>query len=737
MSKRSLEDSHHGTFGFVKRRVSSAEVEIAERDVSNVDDSLVTAASSCQPADDHELCSRCASLDMDDILSQGPREWWEGRLIFRIERSRSELMNSPCSFCRLIASIMPPLTLESDLEEFGLYILQRNGRLTSFKDYGPMLGVTRMTERDFSKEKSIQENGCLLSTSPPNCEANPAQIRGRLIDPRSTDFDLLRYWVSCCETHHRAACGKTNWRRPAMFRLIDCTTMKVVNAPPDCRYSALSYVCGPAASNASSVIDDDCVPTNLQRTIGDAIKVTKELSLQYIWIDKYCIYQNDESKRHVQIRQMDLVYKSAYITIIAAGGSDPHFGLPGVSETPRSPQPYAMVGNHLMVSTMSDPETLIETSPYMTRGWTYQESLFSPRRIVFTEQQVYFECQATSFCETYASTATTMSTVANVFNSVEDSRRYPWYLLERLAVYSTRKLSFETDILIAFLGVLHDYEDGEHPIYHHWGTPILPPIARDSGYDVRKDRVLLTKQTTSEGFVAGMCWLNAARGKRRHGFPSWSWTGWDAPIQRTSPPYRHGLAFGDGSLEVSVELCDGLMLSWEKFCESYLSNESLRDISSLSQYIHIQAWMIPLRLDLFPPLSSKVPAQDFGHSKPYWAILQDEGYSIYSYLFLLQQIDNEDCQSDLASTSLQSCFGIIPGMAQDLKSRAPPPVLVVQDRGSHFERVGHLFLGPYDWIESVGGHLVSSRFWDMSPDEEEKWVGRWLRHKQLRRIRLG
>jgi hypothetical protein len=29
----------------------------------------------------------------------------------------------------------------------------------------------------------------------------------------------------------------------------------------------------------------------------------------------------------------------------------------------------------------------------MHRAWTYQESFFSTRRIVFTVQQVYYECQ--------------------------------------------------------------------------------------------------------------------------------------------------------------------------------------------------------------------------------------------------------------------------------------------------------------------------------------------------------
>lgn len=674
---------------------------------------------------------------MDEILSQSPKNWWEGRLLFRIEQKRSELLKSLCSFCRLITSVTPASTIESESEEFGLCIFQRNGRTCSFKEYGPTLGVVRMTDRDWRQDESIRATGCLLSISPPDSKANPGKIRGRLIDPRRVDFKLLRHWIACCRAHHQASCSQGDHVRPAIFNLIDCKTMKIVSAPPNCRYSALSYVCGPATSNDNSGVPGDCVPEDLPRTIRDAIKVTKELDLRYVWIDKYCIYQDDEMKRHIQIRQMDLVYKSADVTIIAAGGRDPRFGLPGVSETPRTPQPSSTVGRHLMVSMMPDPETIIESSTYVTRGWTYQESLFSCRRLVFTEQQVYFECQTTSFCETFESNTTDISTASHIFNSVQDSRKYPWYLLERLAVYSTRKLSFETDILIAFLGALRDYEDAENPIYHHWGVPMLPAIARDANYDVRRDHILLTKQTASEGFVAGLCWLNAARGKRRYGFPSWSWTGWDVPLQQTSPTYRHGLAFDEGPVEVSVELRDGSTLSWQNFCESYLGVESLEDLFKLSQYIHVQAWTIPLRFLHFPPLVCKVPAQGFGHSKNYWAVFKDEHQTVYSYLFLLPQVDEETIECDLASPSCQPLFGIIPGTPQDSNTRAIPPIIVVKQKENYFERIGHLFLGPYSWVETAGRGIESSGFLDMSPEEEERWVGRWVRQKEIRRIRLG
>ena len=37
---------------------------------------------------------------------------------------------------------------------------------------------------------------------------------------------------------------------------------------------------------------------------------------------------------------MDKIYAAAKVTIIAAAGSDPNYGLPGVSSTPREIDPF-------------------------------------------------------------------------------------------------------------------------------------------------------------------------------------------------------------------------------------------------------------------------------------------------------------------------------------------------------------------------------------------------------------
>jgi Heterokaryon incompatibility protein (HET) len=65
------------------------------------------------------------------------------------------------------------------------------------------------------------------------------------------------------------------------------------------------------------------------KVISDGMIVTKTLGLQYLWVDKFCIDQENPNEKHDQISRMDAVYKRTEITIIAAAGDDENRGLPG------------------------------------------------------------------------------------------------------------------------------------------------------------------------------------------------------------------------------------------------------------------------------------------------------------------------------------------------------------------------------------------------------------------------
>ena len=96
-------------------------------------------------------------------------------------------------------------------------------------------------------------------------------------------------------------------------------------------YVALSYVWGVAAtSNAGFAHDVD--NKILPKVISDSILVVRALRYRYLWVDRYCVPQ-DEEQLKLQIENMGRIYKNAEFTIIAAAGDGPEYGLPGVSTT--------------------------------------------------------------------------------------------------------------------------------------------------------------------------------------------------------------------------------------------------------------------------------------------------------------------------------------------------------------------------------------------------------------------
>jgi len=213
-------------------------------------------------------------------------------------------------------------------------------------------------------------------------------LRARQIGA-NPNFELIKWWLVHCENYHGADCHRQSGSEPVTrgFRLIDCH--QDPKTPPELKpwgteYVALSYVWG------ASPADLEAWP----QIVLDAVTATKELGLQYLWVDRLCINQEDDDEKSYLISRMTSIYEQAYFTIVAAAGSGASHGIPGVGSTPREVQPsYRLPNGDLLLSALRDPRHDIIESDYWTRGWTYQEGVLSNRRIVFTQRQVYWECR--------------------------------------------------------------------------------------------------------------------------------------------------------------------------------------------------------------------------------------------------------------------------------------------------------------------------------------------------------
>jgi len=423
------------------------------------------------------------------------------------------------------------------------------------------------------------------------------------------DFGLIASWLDFCATHHGRLCQWEDVTPIPGFSVIDCSARKVVlwsDLPKPADFVALSYVWGGVGDSRLNV--NGTLPPRLPRLVGNSIELTGRLGFKYLWIDRYCIPQNDAEARYTQIQNMDVVFGSAAVTVIAAAGEDPTYGLPGVGSTPRNEQRSVRIGNRTLVSTSLNISRQVAHSKWGSRGWTYQEAYLSKRRLVFTVETVYFQCCAMHCLETISVPLKALHTknLQRMRDSVNISRLWPLRGLgksaadldERIEEYAfKRQLTYSDDILNAFEGVLSRFKRMERPVRNILGVPVHH------------------SNSITASLVVGLSWELYQSGdlRKRPGFPSWSWAGWSL----TDPDYWHQFRFklDDFSLgyertnfqqdrstlkhttplvDIDIQMADGALWPWAQ--TSDLIMEMASSGKNPPKFLHLTGYTAEARI---------------------------------------------------------------------------------------------------------------------------------------------
>ena len=571
------------------------------------------SASLTEHRDDNYLCFRCAAINLDAVFSCRVRRDI-GSLIIRLGDFDEIWKKSTCVLCRLFAAVRPDSPGPYDLYAFSSRRLEflpyeyysGNGKVNGINDTTLLAVIERPKSVLCSGDlNSLRETGfiCSLKTS-------RQQFHGRVLNTEVADFNLARKWLAFCRKHHTRLCDLQDPMHLPCLKLIDCENRRIVSGTEDSQYLALSYVWGPTIVPEHISGDDPSLPQPIPQVIEDAIAVTIRLRHRYLWVDRYCIAQHNSKEKHEQIKNMGSIYTNAQATIVAAAGVDSHFGLPGAGPRQRREQPCAVIGDRTLCSMKPDPKFLIERSKWMSRGWTYQEAFLSRRLLIFTEDQVYFECQGMHCCEAVASPLSLMHT--------KDKQRFragfhpglfrlnepdisPMTMWSAIGNYSRRSLTYDEDALSGILGILKRFEEARVPIYHFWGIPIIPPH-----HWGRSPRFLKTKGNIECGFANALLWHHQNPSRRRPGFPSWSWIGWDGAISISmvslslyiAPAYdgcschTHPTFHAEKSTKRNKSLLD-----WAALVRMLRLK---KDPEHLSPIINFQAWTIKLCFKHYP-----------------------------------------------------------------------------------------------------------------------------------------
>ena len=186
---------------------------------------------------------------------------------------------------------------------------------------------------------------------------------------------------------------------PPHSRLVDVQKMQLEAGEQAGEFAALSYVWG-NCKNKKLYTTTRNVGERQQigglgrvrypKTIADAINLTKDLEIRYLWIDALCIIQDGDNLED-QIQTMDRMFGLTSLVLVAAAGVDQEAGLTGYRDTPRTrtDQRIANVQGLRVVVSAPSLNHVLQNSKWNTRAWTFQEWQFARRALISTDEQVY------------------------------------------------------------------------------------------------------------------------------------------------------------------------------------------------------------------------------------------------------------------------------------------------------------------------------------------------------------
>ncbi|KJZ67960.1 hypothetical protein HIM_12651 [Hirsutella minnesotensis 3608] len=330
------------------------------------------------------LCEACRSVNLSvsdftgvDINSN--RQSISGAKIIKTASLAAIKAAQNCSLCRLVAFALEDSRSEwsaldgRDLDDSSLEV---HVRLLRF----PWLVSGPFNVLDLRTAQPFHSTSFGLQLFPSEAQG---RLIGRSLGPQ-VSIPLVKRWVAKCMEFHGQDCGQSKSHRfreiESMMLAVDVQKERIVAITANDEYLVLSYVWGKIKSlslrkeNFKNLQQPGGLSASfkhLPRTIQDAITVTKQLGHRYIWIDSLCIVQDDVEFKSKIIDKMDLVYGNAFMTLIAASGSDSNSGLPGIGTSFRtSEQQFADISQDLRLIYARTHNALLEMI-WASRAWTY------------------------------------------------------------------------------------------------------------------------------------------------------------------------------------------------------------------------------------------------------------------------------------------------------------------------------------------------------------------------------
>lgn len=424
-------------------------------------------------------CFKCTPAD-DDLPQDWPSEWIgpecaTERSMYGIAKS---LPISDVKICIASDSVPYGEPLEK-VRVFDAIMVQVGPRAENDEDdwtWGmPPLVLTLSTPREKAAYIGQYRIGRLQFDSNLGSDAN---------------YAIANQWLRTCRASHQKCLSSSVPKLPT--RVIDVgiidssQKLRLVHSRgATAEYVALSHCWGgrisPLLTTETLATFQNEIPyTALPSNFQDAITITRNLGIQYLWIDSFCILQDSKQDWEHESKQMGLIYRNSTVTISAAASRGSTHGiLKSGEDVKHNPMARSL---RLGGSNRENTEVIVERrdvdrenlkrlqiyGPLGRRGWTLQESILSPRHLYYGARQLYWRCP--EGYESADGAPLGLETPEDTYDELpcvlySDILRQPqskpfdistllsdYYRM--VTEYSQRELTFDSDKLPAFSGLV-------------------------------------------------------------------------------------------------------------------------------------------------------------------------------------------------------------------------------------------------------------------------------------------
>lgn len=360
----------------------------------------------------------------------------------------------------------------------------------------------------------------------------------------ATSLSVARSWYQQCLNHETCR----NWGQGSRFlptRLVQiwrpenqsislsARLCETESLPTSTRYVTLSHCWGKGVifkllQNNLEELSQAIPIGQLPKVFQDAIHVSYELGIGYIWIDSLCIIQDSKEDWTKEAKRMGGVYSNGEFNIAATGYENGLSGLFGERKAlslihipmrvdcefinAQYKTQAVFKGLYISASTEEWGSNVV-FSPLNNRGWVAQERTLSPAVIHYTPEKMYWECNQSIASEAFLD-------VPNFWDDTQGTGRYR---IRSLGAHSDR------EAIYSFWRTFLNRYAGMEMTFNRDRFPAVSGIAR------------ILSELIDDNFVAGFFEGDLLRSlvlerhvSYRHSIkpeqlaPSWSWASMNA-----------------------------------------------------------------------------------------------------------------------------------------------------------------------------------------------------------------